>query len=352
MLALRGDPALYESWGWGDTEIAWNKVEIPCEAPRRGELGPVDLALLAADDRAEIAMLTRKQGRRITSAEAYLWPLVGSSNLSIRADTAVRRVLLDQKRARGVELANGEVLDADRVVVAAGAIHTPAILLRSGVDTPGVGVGLQDHPSAAFALQLQSGVAREAGGLAIGSLLHRGKIQLLPMNHLADDNTSEMGLLMVALMAPVGRGGSVLLDPDCDVMQPAVNFEMLSDERDVASLCHGVHHAINLLRTPAFQTIVESIYIDEFGTTLDRLVDDDSIASWVRSSCGDYVHASSSCAMGRVVDQDGAVFGYEALTVCDASVFPSIPHVNTHLPTTMLAERLSARWCERERMTP
>ena len=69
-----------------------------------------------------------------------------------------------------------------------------------------------------------------------------------------------------------------------------------------------------------------------------------AVRSWVSSVAGDYVHASSTCAMGRVVDRDGAVIGYERLYVCDASVFPSIPDVNTHLPTTMLAERLVARW--------
>ncbi len=76
------------------------------------------------------------------------------------------------------------------------------------------------------------------------------------------------------------------------------------------------------------------------------LSDDDSIERWVRGAVGDYVHASSSCAMGTVVDDDGRLMGYDGVYVCDASVFPSIPDVNTHLPTTMLAERLSARWLD------
>ncbi len=85
-------------------------------------------------------------------------------------------------------------------------------------------------------------------------------------------------------------------------------------------------------------------YIDASGTSIAALADDESIRRWLSSAVGDYVHASSSCAMGRVVDADGAVVGYEGIYVCDASVFPSIPDANTHLPTTMLAERLSARW--------
>ncbi len=86
------------------------------------------------------------------------------------------------------------------------------------------------------------------------------------------------------------------------------------------------------------------MYIDALGTTSAALSDDASIERWVRGAVGDYVHASSTCAMGTVVDDDGRLVGYDGIFVCDASVFPSIPDVNTHLPTTMLAERLSARW--------
>ena len=91
---------------------------------------------------------------------------------------------------------------------------------------------------------------------------------------------------------------------------------------------------------------LEDAAIDEHGTPVGELRDDDSIDRWLRSAGGDYVHASSSCAIGRVLDDDGAVRGYRGLYVCDASAFPSIPDVNPHLPTTMLAERLVARWLD------
>ena len=102
--------------------------------------------------------------------------------------------------------------------------------------------------------------------------------------------------------------------------------------------------ALALLRTAPFADIVDEILIDGVGTTSAVLSETEAIERWLPTAVGDYVHASSSCAMGSVVDADGAVFGYRSLYVCDASVFPTIPDVNTHLPTTMLAERLSARW--------
>ena len=308
-----------------------------------GELGAVDRALLAAAPDAELAPLTRRNGRRVTSAEVSLWPVLGRDSLTVRTDSPVDRVVFDGRRSVGVQLADGEVVPADRVVVAAGAIHSPAILLRSGVDTPGVGQGLQDHPSAPLTLQLRSGCAGVPGSLAIGSLLQRGSVQILPMNHLGTDAPG-LGLLMPALMRPLSRAGTVRLASNDPMVEPVVDFAFFDDPADVANLATGVRIALDLLDSPAFREVVEAVFIDAHGTDASTLRDDGSLERWLRGAVGDYVHASSSCAMGAVVGNDGELNGYEGVHVCDASVFPSIPDVNTHLPTTMLAERLSARW--------
>jgi choline dehydrogenase-like flavoprotein len=343
MVALRGDPALYRSWGWQDTDAAWEAVGLPEERADPDELGAVDRALLAAAPDAELALLTRREGRRVTSAEVSLWPVLERANLVVRPDSLVDRVMFDGRRAVGVRLADGVIVPADRVVLAAGAIHSPAILLRSHVDTPGVGLGLQDHPSAPLTLQLRDGCAAAPGELVIGSVLQRGALQFLPMNHLGAQAPG-LGLLMTALMRPRGRAGTVRLasaDPGVD---PDVDFALLDDPGDVDALVAGVKMALDLLAAPPFREVVAEVFVDGFGTTADSLREDASIARWVREAVGDYVHASSSCAMGTVVDSDGRLVGYEGIFVCDASVFPTIPDVNTHLPTTMLAERLSARW--------
>lgn len=343
MLALRGDAALYRSWGWHDTDAAWEAMGIPEDEVAPPELGAVDRALLAAAPDAELARLTRRDGRRVTSAEVSLWPALDRANLVVRADSLVDRVVFDGRRAVGVRLADGTVVAADRVVLAAGAIHSPAILLRSQVDTPGVGVGLQDHASAPLTLQLAQGYAGVPGSLAVGAVLQRGPLQYLPMNHLGS-SAPGLGLLMTALMLPRGRAGTVRLASDDPFIDPVVDFALLDDPADVATLATGVRVALDLLAAPSFREIVDEVYVDAFGNTAATLSNDRSIERWVRSAVGDYVHASSSCAMGAVVDDDGRLHGYDGVFVCDASVFPTIPNVNTHLPTTMLAERLSARW--------
>lgn len=342
MVALRGDPALYRSWGWDDTDAAWAAVQIPGEEVLDAELGAVDRALLAAAPDAERAVLTRRGGHRVTAAEASLWPALARPNLVVRAASAVARLEFDDRRVSGVRLVDGTTVAADRVVLSAGAIHSPTILLRSDVDTEGVGEGLQDHPSAPLTLALRAGAVARPGSLVIGSLLRRDPLQFLPMNHLGTAAPG-FGLLMTALMRPRSRSGTVRLDHD-PMAPPIVDFALLEHPDDVAELVAGVRSALDLLRAPAFAEILEAAYIDEFGTTVSELRSDDVIERWVREAVGDYVHAASSCAMGRVVDDDGALFGYDGVYVCDASVFPSIPDVNTHLPTTMLAERLVARW--------
>jgi 5-(hydroxymethyl)furfural/furfural oxidase len=343
MIALRGDPHVYAGWGWHDADAAWSRVAIPAEVAADDELGMVDQALLAATPYAGKVELTRRDRHRVTAAEAYLWPAAQRSNLSIRTESAVDLVMIEHHRAVGVRLSDGTEIGADRVVLSAGAIHSPTVLLRSGVTTPGVGEGLQDHPSVPFALQLREPVADPVGQLAVATLLQREGIQLVPMNHLGR-GLPGLGLLMVAVMRPRGRAGSVRIASADPAVEPVVAFNLLDDQRDVDALKFGARMAIDLLGHESFRQILEGVYIDDQGTTVDALGDGEVLERWVRSAAGDYVHASSSCAMGSVVDDNGEVLGYHQLFVCDASVFPSIPDVNTHLPTTMLAERLVARW--------
>ena len=345
MIAKTIDPALCARWGWVDVDVdmAASRIQIPSELAAPHELGLVDRALLAACPTARSAQLTRRNGRRCTAAEAYLWPVADRANLDVRPLSRVDRVLFDGNRAVGVRLTDGTETCADRVVVAAGAIHSPAILLRSGVEVPGLGSNLQDHPSVALTLQYRAGLVAEQTGLCMGSLLEQrigdDIIQLLPMNHLGSGSPG-YGLLMVALLTPTGASGTVAIDGAGD---PVINFNLLDRQRDLDALVAGVRFALDVVRRQAFTEIIEEVYIDAIGTTVEALTDDAAIAAWIRGNVADYVHATGTCGMGRVVDEHGAVAGYSDLYVCDASVFPSIPDVNTHMPTTLLAELLCLR---------
>lgn len=345
MVALRGSPAIYAQWGWHDLDELWDQSAIPESVAAQHELGAVDRALLQASANARQAPLTRRDGRRISSAEAYLWPATGRSNLTTLTDTAVNHVLIANYKACGVQLEDGTELAADHIVIAAGAIHSPALLLRSHVAVAGIGEGLQDHPAAMLTLQLRPDAGEVESSLPIASLLEipvgDDLIQLLPMNVLGPEAPGFGGLL-VALMTPTSTAGIVTID---DSGSPVVDFHLLDDQHDLELLTQAVRHGLDLLGQPAFADIVQQVYIDDVGSTADSLSTDEAIATWLRGNCADYVHASSTCAMGTVVDDHFAVVGYQGLFVCDASVFPSIPDVNTHLPTTLAAERFARIHC-------
>lgn len=365
MVALEGDPDMFATVpapSGRETSASMARPHlIPSEPALDSELGRVDRALLAASPNAVKSLLTRRHGRRVTSAEAYLWPIMSHDRFEIRTESLVDRVVQDHGSASGVVLAGGEVVPADRVVVCAGAIHSPSILLRSSLSVDGIGEGLQDHPAAALLLELEpedlghrsaeheglgtqekSGTGEIDAGLSTATLIDADPIQILAMNHLGV--TPGPGMLLVANMRPVSRSGTVRLRSNDPTVHPIVDFDLLSHPDDVATLRRGVRMALRLLEHPAFESIVDRVFIDDVGTTSDALDHDDSIDAWLISRGADYVHASGTCAMGRVTDGAGEVVGHPGLYVCDASLFPTVPNVNTHIPTTMLAERLVAAW--------
>jgi choline dehydrogenase-like flavoprotein len=271
--------------------------------------------------------------------DAYLEPARGRSNLHIVGDTLVDRVLFEGRRAVGVRTTAGADIEADLVVVSAGAIHSPALLLRSGVDTDGVGEGLQDHPS--FPIAIARRDVADVTGLPIATLARlpgadgADDLQVLPMEYI-DAAMPGVALVMGAAMRVHGRGRVTLADEATTdaTIDPVVDFDLLADERDAATVQRAIDAVERLLDHPAFRAMGEALPFDR---------SDDG----VRATVGDYVHAAGTCAMGTVVDTSCRVRGYDGLMVCDASVLPVLPRANTHLPTVMVAERVAALTLER-----
>ncbi|MBI4936502.1 MAG: GMC family oxidoreductase N-terminal domain-containing protein [Actinobacteria bacterium] len=347
MVALTGEPGDYDEWerrgaaGWAWNDVApwFNRTALTMQSVDERELGSVGAAVLAADPAAEVAVLTRDAtGRRVSVNDAYLEPARHRPNLTVRGDALVDRVLFEERRAVGVRLADGTDIEADAVFVCAGAIHSPAILLRSQIDRLGVGRGLQDHPSFPIALRLREEFRAAPDSLVVTALLlathrHTHDLQLLAMNE-ADPAAPGLGILLGALML-VHSTGTVTLASDDPTVDPVVDFAMLSDERDLPGMRAAVELAERITASDAIARIAEVLPYD---------ASDDG----VRAALGDYVHASGSCRMGAVDDVDAVVdpmcrvIGHERLWVCDASVMPAVPRANTHVPVVMVAERLAA----------
>jgi choline dehydrogenase-like flavoprotein len=349
MVALPGEPADYDAWerrhgcaGWGWADVApwFGRTLLSMHAASPAEWGPVGRAAARVWPQCSdgVALTRTTAGRRVSVADCYLAPARGRPNLVVRGDALVERVLLTGRRAVGVRLVDGAEIDADLVIVSAGAIHSPAVLLRSGVDVAGVGENLHDHPSVAVALDLREPV--DTWSLPIATVVQLSRepgdhdLQVVPMEYV-DSSLPQIGVLMGAVMHVHSRG-SVRLASDDPTLDPIVNFNMLSDERDVTGM-----HAV----ADALEAAVETQAMRSVGSPMPF----DRTDAGLRAAAGDYVHAAGTCSMGAVVDSMCRVQHHENLMVCDASVMPSLPRANTHLPTVMIAERIASATLARVR---
>lgn len=413
-LAVRGTPADFEAWvGAGCSEWSWAHVRpmfvhieqdadfgpepghgtagpVPiCRAPARCR-GPLSAALSAAatglgypehpDVNAEGSTGVsptawhRRHGARISSNDSYLEP--ARDRLLVAGGHTVARALFAAGRVRGVELvADGhrEVVATSAVVLCAGAVYSPAILLRSGIGPPGplqalgirnvaalpgVGAGLSDHPAVVLDLRLTDAAAAQARETEAGSSLLRTRsrpsadplvaarpvddLQILPI----DRTLGPAGAgLMVSLMRPKSTGRLRLRSADATV-DPVLDLGLLTDPRDLDRLGDGVRQAEELLRHPALRDLIEH----------RPTVPSGDLGRWLQEHCQAQYHPSGTCRMGparepgSVVDEEGRVLGVDGLWVADGSVMPVPVGVPPYLTTVMVAERLAAAM--RHRLQP
>ncbi len=315
---------------------------LPITAADPTRLGPLGGALLASCGDARLLEFTRKGERRITAADAYLRGLGARPNLRVMTNTEVREIVVESRRAVGVITGSGIHVPADQVVVSAGAIGTPELLLRSEIDTPGIGEGLQNHAAVAILVELADPVDPNDIPM-FATVLDRPGRQVLPLNFLPDRVLPDggVGAVLTALM-DVETVGSVTL-PDLDG-PPKVRLEHLVEQSDLDRLTSAVRETLSLLEHPAFRAVTRKLYLDDSGTPVSSLAEPDGIRAWFEHNLSAYHHYSSTCRIGVVTDQEGCINGYQGLLVCDASLFPQVPAVNPYMSVITQAERLVAGW--------
>lgn len=323
--------------------------------------------------------INSRDGRRVTVNDGYLEPARSLPGLTVRGDALVDRVVFDGDRAVGVRVIEGGTAVteyADEVVLSAGVVHSPAILLRSGIgpaadlrrlgigvraDLP-VGRGMQDHPMIVVALPLTAEAAIKTAddrhtnvcvryGSGTGGLVHDMMFVSLNMNVLSMENAdtrAPAGGFGVWLNQAFSRGVLTLASADPEA-QPEVRERMLSDGRDLARLRDGVRALVELARGPEAAVIVDGS-VEAVNERLFAVLDDDAeLDEYLLATAMDAQHGTSTCRMGApgddsaVVDPSCRVRGVEGLRVVDASVFPSVPRANTNLATIMVGELMADR---------
>jgi choline dehydrogenase len=307
-------------------------------------------------------------GIRMSTVLTHLAGARGRANLTVRGGAMVDRVELRRGAATGVRLVGGEVLKAGRVVLAAGAYASPAILLRSGIgpagqlrllgvavaaDLPGVGENLIDHPLVAVDLPARPGFAGprfQTIATACSRLAPTGVPDLHvfaagPFDAPQDSPTGGVFGLVTGLVQPYSRGWVRLRSAD-PADPPRIDVAHLRHPGDMARMIEATMIARAISRTGPLAGLVEGAELAPGPAVAED--DSDAIAASIASRVSTYHHPVGTCRMGpdpgdgAVVDARGRVHGIERLHIADASIMPTIPSANTNLPTIMVAERIAA----------
>jgi choline dehydrogenase len=320
----------------------------------------------------------------MSTAMTHLNPVRHHLNLTVRGRVHVRKIIIKNGRAAGVEAESGGAVfqvEADRVVLCAGAIRSPQLLMLSGVGPedqlrqfgipviehlPGVGQNLWNHLSVHTTFKVQDGVALTTHTDSVHFSLHYTaegseavNDMVLRTTPVVDERQERVGGVRTKYMTgdvppdraarisctlglPDGSGYVRLASSDPGV-QPTFNYCYLQHPNDIRRVRDGLRFAVRLLESDAYKDVVDY----RIHPTDDILADDDALDLWLRQTVGTARHVSGTCKMGpdtdpmSVVDQYCAVKGVQGLWVVDASVMPRIPRSGgAHATVIMIAERV------------
>ncbi|GAA3635177.1 GMC family oxidoreductase N-terminal domain-containing protein [Microbacterium awajiense] len=287
-------------------------------------------------------------GVRVNTGLAYIEPVRGRTNLRILGSTTVARIRWRGARAVGVETDVGGV-DADEVVLCAGAIGSARILLSSGVgpqrplstlgiavraDLP-VGTAFADHPDIAVAWRPRGVIPDSADPFPFPVALHLdaagrggadGDLELLlaarPLDQLLTGSAAPDAdrQVIVGLQAPRGRGELSLRSAD-PTTSPRVAYRYLEEASDRDRLRSGIRETAALLQTGALGEVCAGL--SDLGDA--QLQSDGALDDWMHAHLGTAIHMCATAPIGDVVDGAGRVLGVEGLRVADTSILPSVP---------------------------
>jgi choline dehydrogenase len=306
--------------------------------------------------------MNNRGGIRISTALGYLPAARRRPNFDLRASCLARKIVFDGQRAVGVQIedehGNVEFVLGEEIILCAGSIGSPQLMLLSGVgpaeqlaelgislvhELPGVGKNLQDHPLVHLVWQVAPGYDERPGDPLIQVVLRytsdlglRNDMCILPAV------IGDKVMLVPEILLPYSRGELRLVSDDVHD-QPALDYNFLSDGRDQGRLLAAVRLALEIADHETFRRVRG----DWLAPSEREATDPDELEAWMFGALDTGHHPTSTCLMGpeddplAVVAADGRVHGLEGLRVADASIMPAVPRANTNAATVMVAERIA-----------
>jgi choline dehydrogenase len=278
-------------------------------------------------------------------------------------------VILDHGRVTGVSVLLDGVrheVSADEVVLSAGAIHSPAVLLRSGIGPAAelaelsipvqadlaVGRGFQEHPHVYFGFPVADDLPMPCNGRHTNACIRWSSgldgIDNDLMGMVIGPAPASPGYAGLGLFAnrPFARGRVSLVSTD-PTTDPRVQMSLADDQRDLARLRECVSASRELLAAPELAGLMLGKPAGIDGTALEELRDKADVDEFIRRTVDGSAHASCTCPIGAVedagvVDELGRVHGISGLRVLDMSISPSVPRANTNLTAIMIGELICA----------
>lgn len=237
-----------------------------------------------------------------------------------------------------VALATGDI-ETDCLVLTAGALRTPELLLASGLGgvNAAIGVGLQNHPTVTIAFELD-----EVDGAPFDATVVRefptasGGEALMIAFERASWTEPDLGLLSVAIMNPTSAGAVTVREG-----RAVADFNMLATESDVRAMREAVRELFSTAVSEEFSRVSRAVHVDAVGSAIEdvRSLGDSELDLWVRRSLQPVSHASASCR--HAVGRNGELRGVPGVWIADASILPGVPSCTPAAPVTMEALRVA-----------
>jgi choline dehydrogenase len=314
-------------------------------------------------------------GIRWSTAIGYLNPARHRLNLTIRANCMVQRLIFDGTICTGVEVESGGerfVVEGHEIILSAGAIGSPHLLMLSGVgprdqleqlgiplvhELPGVGQNLRDHPMARvtwstrpehplhpFAPRNQMVLRWTAEGSHLWNDLMMFMISFATERvDRGGNRLTPLGIRMLPVLDLAEGAGELRLQSTDPNVQPILDYRYLESDFDRRRMREMVRLALKLVEHPDFAPIVKEL----IEPTPADLVSDEALDNYLLRETATGQHSSGTCKMGpasdpmAVVDQYGKVHGLQRLRVVDASIMPDCIRANTNVTTMMIGERVA-----------